>query len=600
MVASAVGTALGIAAGAKVVEKLCDEIFESGKDFFKQQKIKKINKLAFRTIYRKIQSVENVKTIWKVDDEVNLREFYYPSKIQIPSSKKVLTASKVSDVSIKTNIIIEGTAGQGKSILLRYLASNEMKDGSRIPIFIELRRIKNDETIIDAITKKLDSLGFIANDNTVDQFLSSGKILLLLDGFDEVNTKTTTALIEDIELLSEKHESAQIVITSRPGSGIQNSGAFRVVQTAPILPKDHFKFLEKICSSKEQAKHIEEGIQNSSPQIKTLLRTPLLLTLLAILYKSEESIPENLIEFYDKLFYILYTRHDSTKPGFKREIKSGLTERKFEEVFEAFCFLSRKSQKVSLTRREATTFSGEALKVTKKDCDESDFINDCCKVACMLIEEGMDYHFIHKSVQEFYCARFISRRSDDFVKRFYDHALENFPEWQQEVNFLETLDKIRATRYFKIPAINFIKNEIEKNGPKYILEANTYTINTEGQIESLMTSSANSLMLYYNKDFFDHGLDNPLIDFMSENQDLPKEIFEKAKQFQKAQHSGLRVRTEPRKDSFDIDAYDLLQLANETKRIDEIVSLTHEILDEDMNKAETVLRHEEQLKELSF
>lgn len=600
MVVTGVGTALGMAAGAKVIEKLCDEIFNSGKDFFKQRKIKKINKLAFKTIYKKIQSVENVKTIWKVDDEVNLREFYYPSKIKIPSSKKVLTATKVSDVSTKTNLIIEGTAGQGKSILLRYLASNEIKDGERVPVFIELRRIKPNDTITDSIIKKLESLGFIANNNTIDCFLNSGKLLLLLDGFDEVNTRNTTALIEDIELLSEKHEATQIVVTSRPGSGIQNSGAFRVVQTAPILPKDHFKFLEKICSSREQASHIEESIKNSSPQIKMLLTTPLLLTLLAILYKSEESIPENLIEFYDKLFYILYTRHDSTKPGFKREIRSGLTERKFEEVFEAFCFLSRKAQKVALTRREATNFSGEALKVTKKDCDESDFIDDCCKVACMLIEEGMDYHFIHKSVQEFYCARFISRRSDDFVKRFYDYALENFPEWQQEVNFLETLDKIRATRYFKIPAIRFIKDKIEKGGAKFILEANVFTINSDGQIESLMTSSAHSLMLYYNKEFFAHELDNPLIDFMSDNQDLPEDIFEKAKQVRKPQHSGFRVRKDDNKELFDVDAYDLLTISNETKKIDEIILLTHKILDEDLDKAEKVLSHEEQLKELSF
>lgn len=323
--------------------------------------------------------------------------------------------------------------------------------------------------------------------------------------------------------------------------------------------------------------------------------------MLAILYKSEESIPENLIEFYDKLFYILYTRHDSTKPGFKREIRSGLTERTFEEVFEAFCFLSRKSQKVALTRREATTFSAEALEVTEKNCDESDFINDCCKVACMLIEEGMDYHFIHKSVQEFYCARFISRRSDDFVKRFYDHCLVNFSEWQQEVNFLETLDKIRATKYFKIPALKIISRKIEKKGARFILEPNVFTINnTDAQIESLMTSSPNSLLLYYSKEFFIKGIDNPLIDFMSENQDLSKEIIGKAKLLQRPQHTGYRVRADDNKEIFEIDAYDLLEIANETQKLNKIVLLIQNILDKDLDKAEKVLRHEEQLKELSF
>lgn len=600
MTTTGIGAALSVAAGSKVVEKICDEIFSAGKDFFKEQKIKKINKNAFRTIYRKIQSVENVKTIWKVDDEVNLRQFYYPSKIFIPTSNSTIQVDRVSDISEKTNIIIEGTAGQGKSILLRYLASNEIRSGERIPVFIELRRIKNNETITDAIHKKLDSLGFSANTKIVDEFLKSGKILLLLDGFDEINSKNTTSITEDIELLSEKHEETQIAITSRPGAGIQNSGAFRVVQTAPILPSDHYGFLSRICSSKSQARHISQAIKNSSAQIQMLIRTPLLLTLLAILYKSEESIPENLIDFYDKLFYILYTRHDSTKPGFKREIRSGLTERKFEEVFEAFCFLSRKAQKVSLTRRQAIEFSEKALSITKRSCDESDFINDCCKVACMLIEEGMDYHFIHKSVQEFYSARFLSRRADDFAISFYNHALDHFPEWQQEINFLETLDKLRATEHFKIPAINKIKAHIKEEGAKYLLDGCVYTISDEHQIDSLMTRGANSLILYYSRAFLDQGLDNPLVEIMTEYQDLPEDIALKARKFHDRVHSKFKHRKGSEDNSFMINAYDFLTILNDQKRLNKIVEMGLDILEEDLRKANEILEDEDALKDLSF
>lgn len=600
MSAMGLGAALSIAAGSKVVEKLCNEIFDSGKDFFRDQKIKKINKHAFKTIYKKIQSVENVKTIWKVDDEVNLRQFYYPSTLHIPATNSKIKVDRVSDISERTNIVIEGTAGQGKSILLRYLASNEIKSGDRIPVFIELRRIRDNETIIDAIQKKLDSLGFIVTENTIDEFLKSGKLLLLLDGFDEISSKNTTSITEDIELLSEKHEETQIAITSRPGAGIQNSGAFRVVQTSPILPSDHYDFLLRICTSKLQAKNISEAIENSSSQIQLLLRTPLLLTLLAILYKSEESIPENLIDFYDKLFYILYTRHDSTKPGFKREIKSGLTERKFEEVFEAFCFLSRKSQKVSLSRREAIDFSEQSLSITKRDCDESDFINDCCKVACMLIEEGMEYHFIHKSVQEFYAARFISRRSDDFVVSFYEHALDHFPEWQQEINFLETLDKLRATRFFKIPAINKMKSIISEKGAEYILEGSVYRISNEHKIESLITSGTNTLTLYYSKGFLSHGRENPLVKLLTEHRNLPEEIGLEARKFPSKAHKRFKHKSLADDDIFLINAYDLINIMNKKELLDKIVDTALEALEADLRRANEILDDEDALRYLSF
>lgn len=218
----------------------------------------------------------------------------------------------------------------------------------------------------------------------------------------------------------------------------------------------------------------------------------------------------------------------------------------------------------------------------------------------MLIEEGMDYHFIHKSVQEFYSARFLSRRADDFAISFYKHALDHFPEWQQEINFLETLDKLRATEHFKIPAINKIKAQIKEEGAKYLLDGSVYTISDEHQIDSLMTRGANSLILYYSKEFLDHGLDNPLVEVMEEYQDLPEDIALKARKFHSRVHSRFKHRKGSEDNSFMINAYDFLTILDDQKRLDKIVEMGLDVLEEDLRKANEILEDEDALKDLSF
>lgn len=60
-------------------------------------------------------------------------------------------------------------------------------------------------------------------------------------------------------------------------------------------------------------------IAQSKSEIRGLLTTPLMLTLLVILYKTIQTIPETLPRFYEELFDVLFYRHDHSKPGFRRK-----------------------------------------------------------------------------------------------------------------------------------------------------------------------------------------------------------------------------------------------------------------------------------------
>lgn len=493
-------------AGAESLKIILNDIYDSSKSKFRKLKISRINKQAEETIYRKLRSVENVKTIWRVDEEVNLNQFYYPSKLKISGKNTPVEPHYTSDITTTQNIVIEGTAGQGKSILLRYLASNEIKKGHKIPLFIELRKVSNYRSLIPALSEKLETLGFESSNEVINELLSSGKLIVLLDGFDEIPSTEKSQILSSIEALISRYQKTIFVISSRPGSGIQHSEFFRVVRILPLDRSDHKNFLNRVCSSKAQVEAINQAICESSIEIQGLLTTPLLLTLLTILYKSEQIIPDNLIEFYNKLFYILFTKHDNSKPGFNREIKSHLRESRFEELFEHFCFLTRRKQKTLFPVDIAQRFVRESVKLSKIEADENAFLSDCCNVTCLLVEEGTDFQFIHKSVQEFYSAKFISKRKESISEKFYQTCIEQFVVWEQELKFLRDLDSYRYRKFFLVPALKHMKEIInEPNGHKKLLSGSTFTFETNGfalQISSIDTGNVLEYLRDYIIDVF--------------------------------------------------------------------------------------------------
>ncbi|WP_290435732.1 hypothetical protein [Aeromonas caviae] len=121
-----------------------------------------------------VKSIRNVKTIWQIDRPVDLKEFYVPPHIKIGSERiKVLG---VDDIPGGSSILIEGVAGQGKSMLMRYLCSQELLEGTRIPIFIELRKIRKEECLFDYIARYLEILGLQIDKDSFYEFLKKERL----------------------------------------------------------------------------------------------------------------------------------------------------------------------------------------------------------------------------------------------------------------------------------------------------------------------------------------------------------------------------------------------------------------------------------------
>jgi predicted NACHT family NTPase len=139
--------------------------------------------------------------------------------------------------------------------------------------------------------------------------------------------------INEIEFLVERYPELKIVVTSRPDNEIQKSRLFTVIKISKLDRSDFDDFLRKLSIPLSRRIEIIEAIDKSPRQVIDLINTPLMLTLLVMVYESEKEIPSELPEFFEKLFHTVFTKHDKLKAGFNRHHHCGLSERKLQELF---------------------------------------------------------------------------------------------------------------------------------------------------------------------------------------------------------------------------------------------------------------------------
>lgn len=480
-------TALGV---AKVINKPLNDLYEllkrEAKFQFDKKQIESINK----NYKINIENIKRVKTIYKGDEAINLDEFFYLPKVVDKSNGNI-----VSDLleEINENLVIEGIAGQGKSILLRKMTYDEYVKNNRIPIFIELRKININDGVVNAIKYSLEFLISSLTDKLFDWTLTSGKIILFLDGFDEIDENAKASFVKELDFFSQKYPSTQIVITSRPDNPIQFSNFFKVFEIQPYDQEDQRGLIRILVEEDESFENITQAWESSSLEVNALLKTPLMVTLFVMTYRSKLIIPESVSMFYKELFSVLIYKHDRTKPGYQREFKSNLNETSLQEWFEIFCFICKsKNILIFQNRQKLLDCIKESIQKKFDNENPSHLLDDINKNLCLIIRDGNSYNFIHKSIQEFFCACFIRNRSEDISKKIYNKILNKSEFFLAEILFLEEIDPYRFNKFFFIPLLEMFFEDFS-NSEDLLL---SFGIEKVGKSGTAYISGASSLTKY--------------------------------------------------------------------------------------------------------
>ncbi|WP_081585385.1 NACHT domain-containing NTPase [Pseudomonas sp. PAMC 26793] len=402
-----------------------------------------------------------VKTIWSGEEEKPLEDFYYPSKIE--HQKKAKKIASIGELP-PGNLVIEGIVGQGKSMFLRHLAASMIKNKKpeKIPIFLELRTITSKRSLLDSISLFFESIGIKYDDEIFDYLAKSDKIILLLDGFDEIPSECVSDVILELNIIQRKYKSLKIVISSRPRSNIQNASGFKVVKLVPLTTSDYDPFVSKLIIDIIKRSDVIAALENCAESIKGVVHTPLMLTLVVMIYQTEKEIPSTLSGFFDKLFGVVFAKHDKQKAGFNRQHYSNLSESDLKILFETFCFMAVQSKMGrSMTSSEFDKAFAAAKKYKKNMvCENENFRKDIIKVSCLMLEEGLDtITFLHKSILDYHAAAFIRDLSEAKAIKIYNSTIKNFQQWEHVLQFLKTIDPLRYSKHY---TLKYLPTELEK------------------------------------------------------------------------------------------------------------------------------------------
>lgn len=425
-------------------------------------------------IVKHVSRAMKMRTIHSSENDVMLNDIYHP--LTISHQKKQLKIGDnflLSDNNI-TNII--GFAGQGKSTILRKILLEAIKNGNKIPFFMELRKVEK-AGIEESLLKILNELGVSAKKENLSSLLKSNNVVLLLDGFDEISSGMRERVLEEIISLNRNY-NLQIISTSRDGTEICAESGVINYKVNRIKRSDVISILKKLSQSKEvepeTLAHIFKMIQGNTSLVQTM-NSPLLVTLFYICYPHLDSIPNSAIEFYSKLFTTLYFRHDKIK-NFRRERKSNITPSEAFNAFCALCFKSLYDNRQDFTHHSILEYTKQSLNLCGiENCQPEDMAYDFIDITCLIQKDGYDrYVFLHKSIQEYHAAEYVKSLSLDKKKSFMAailYSIKTESKMSATARYLYEIDKENTYNLLCSPLCKEYKiDEYEQNKENLVEE----------------------------------------------------------------------------------------------------------------------------------
>ncbi len=355
---------------------------------------------------RRYDSVEGLETAYR---EAKKRSF----QKSCPRQEGLKVANE------KQYLMILGSPGAGKSTFLRKMGLEAIR-GKRgkfqhqcIPVFIELKRFDISKEIKDYIVEEFETCGFPSAQEFTDKALEQGKLLILLDGLDEVPTDNMSEAIRQIQDFVDQHNKNRFIASCRVAAYRHNFKRFTDVAMADFDDVQIQQFINNWFGDQtETGKDCWKKLNsNENAAAKELTQTPLLLTLVCLLYQRSRQFPSNRATLYEKALRVLLEEWAGEKELAQEPIYKGLDTKRKELLLSQIAYQAYQADRLFLPRREVSNQIEELLKEIlpeEKLTNGADVLRTIEVQHGILVEraEGI-YSFSHLTLQEYLTAQYI-------------------------------------------------------------------------------------------------------------------------------------------------------------------------------------------------
>jgi predicted NACHT family NTPase len=374
--------------------------------------------------------LEAVYTTVKFLDRADVRRFESIESLEIAYRKNPHRSfqpkgtTRKDGISVANNkqfLMVLGSPGAGKSTFLRKIGLEALKgkqglyDHECIPVFLELKSLH--DSIEGAIAQEFKICGLPFPEEAAEKLLEAGKLLILLDGLDEVPTKNLNATIQKIQDFVDQYDRNRFIASCRIAAYRSN---FRRFTDVAMSDFDAMQIRQFICNWFHSKTDQEIGTalkcwsllqKPESSAAKELAQSPLLLTLLCLVYDRSQSFPQNRSVLYRKALRVLLEEWASEKRILQEEIYEGLNTELEEILLSEIAYEGFTVDRLFFSQREIVAqikaFLSDNLNVPKHLNGEA-ILNAIAIQQGILVERAEDvFSFSHLTLQEYLTAQYI-------------------------------------------------------------------------------------------------------------------------------------------------------------------------------------------------
>ncbi|WP_370976822.1 NACHT domain-containing protein [Enterobacter roggenkampii] len=388
------------------------------------------DRIVDKYINNSINKVFVFRTLLHGDRNVYLHDVYYPLNIRNTSNNSIVLVEDNTILPAHSPICIVGIAGQGKTTIMRKLFLEELSIKNKFPVFISLRQVEDFHKLSCAqlLLDHLNSKGVEGTIEDARYLCEKGMISFFFDGFDEIPFNQR---INALNTIGEAHEKygCKVIVTTRPDTEITRVAGYDIYNVEYLKQEMLYSVINNTVEDVDTAANLKDTLEKKQ-FIRESIKTPILLDIFIVTSRNFTNDPKSITDYYSGLFSALLYRHDLIK-NLTREKKSGLVDRELEKCFSLFSFLSYFNNVNDFTRNNLLAFFEKSIKANKVASTAEKVADDIVDGTNLIVKDGYDHFvYIHRSIQEYFSAKFIATMKKDMKKSIYDKLVQKDADYE--------------------------------------------------------------------------------------------------------------------------------------------------------------------------